>query len=145
MTRTTIVHYFILPTFQQKVKKKRPRAHDSQTLCRSMQYVKKKNQTEAWFSVFALPIFTGSDASAANGGSSEGAACAAVGKMQAYFVRRRKRKQVDPRFPSLWAKKKPPLESGGFCVRVTYFHGERCERCLRQIQRAERVAAVEIS
>ena len=89
MTRTNIVPYFILPTSQQKVKKKRPRAHDSQTLCRSMQYVKKKNQAEAWFSVFALPIFTGSDASAACGGSSEGAACAAVSKMQARFVRRR--------------------------------------------------------
>ena len=71
MTRTTIVLYFILPTFQQKVKKKRPRAHDSQTLCRSIQYVKKKNQAEAWFSVFALPIFTGSDASAACGRYSE--------------------------------------------------------------------------
>ena len=58
MTRTTIVLYFILPTFQQKVKKKRPGAHDSETPCRSIQYIKKKNQAEAWFSMFALPIFT---------------------------------------------------------------------------------------
>ena len=71
MTRTNIFLYFILPTSQQKVKKKRPGAHDSETPCRSIQYVKKKNQAEAWFSVFALPIFTGSDASAACGRYSE--------------------------------------------------------------------------
>ena len=145
MTRTTIVPYFILPTSQQKVKKKRPRAHDSQTLCRSIQYVKKKNQTEAWFSVLALPIFMGSDASAACGRYSELSEWQRSARCKPTSSGAANRNRWTHRFPSLWVKKKPPLESGGFCVRVTYFHGERCERCLRQIQRAERVAAVEIS
>ena len=44
MIRTTIVPYFILSTSQQKVKKKRPGAHDSETPCRSIQYVKKRTK-----------------------------------------------------------------------------------------------------
>ena len=126
MTRTTIIHYFILPTSQQKVKKKRPGAHDSETPCRSIQYVKKKNHAEAWFSVFALPIFTGSDASAACGGSSEGAACAAVSKMQARFVRRRicraqQRKQVYPPVPISLGKEKTSTRKWRFlCSRYLF-------------------------
>ena len=70
--------------------------------------------------------------SAASGGASEGAACAAVGKMQACFVRRSicRAPQTETGGPTCShsffckTKEKPPLESGGFSVCVTYFHSQ---------------------